>query len=394
LAVLRAHVPDASIDLVYLDPPFNSQREYRAVPRRRRAEGRVEEHAFEDRWAWDDASREALAAIIGPGTACPPRLVLLMDALRAFIGEGDMLSYLAMMALRLVELHRVLSPTGSLYLHCDPTAGHYLKLVLDAVFGPEGFRNEIVWQRFGAKNDPCRYGRVHDVLLFYARGRQWTYNPQFEPIPAETIAKNYTAIEPDTGRRYQLSDLTASKGGGDTDYTWHGVRPYPGRHWAFSRDRLDQMLAEGRIVFRRTGMPRWKRYLDEMPGVALQDVWTDIRLSTSARERIGYPTQKPLALLERIIAASSNEGDWVLDPFVGSGTTLEAAERLGRRWIGVDVAEGAIALASERLATAFPDRAERYAVVSAPFSLGCPSRPGVVKAFPGCTRPAAGSARH
>lgn len=372
LAVLRAHLPDASVDLVYLDPPFNSQRSFCL---RRRAAAEVE-HAFSDCFAWDAAAEQAFAEIARAPRRGPRRLAILMDALRSFLGEGEMLAYLAIMAIRIAEIHRVLAPTGSIYLHCDPTASHYLKLVLDAVFGQDAFRNEIVWQRFSAKNDPGRYGRGHDVLLLYGRGPKIVYHPQFGPIPDETIAKNYTAVEPGTGRRYQLSDLTAGKGGGDTDYTWHGVRPYPGRHWAFSKDRLDQMLAEGRIVFRRTGMPRWKRYLDEMPGVPLQDVWTDIRLSTSTRERVGYPTQKPIALLERIIQASSGEGDLVLDPFSGSGTTLEAAERLGRRWIGVEIASVAVRVAEERLAAAFPGRGSFFEVIGASSPRGRPFAPG------------------
>jgi DNA modification methylase len=367
LAVLRAHLPDASVDLVYLDPPFNSQRDYRVL-------GRADEApVFTDAFCWDAAAEQAFAEIAPSGRA---RLALLMQALRGVLGEGALLAYLSMMAIRLVELRRVLSPTGSLYLHCDPTASHYLKLVLDAVFGQDAFRNEIIWQRFSAKNDPRRFGRGHDVLLLYARGQKITYHPQFGPLPEQTIAKNYTAKEPGTGRRYQLSDLTASKGGGDTDYVWHGVRPYPGRHWAFSKERLDQMFVEGRIVFRRTGMPRWKRYLDEMPGVPLQDVWTDLRLATSARERVGYPTQKPVSLLERIIASSSNEGDRVLDPFCGSGTTIEAAERLGRRWIGVEIAPLAVALTEARLAAAFPGRGRFYEVIPADATRERPFAPG------------------
>ena len=196
----------------------------------------------------------------------------------------------------------------------------YLKVLLDAIFGAVNFRNEIIWQRSGAKNDSLRYGRSHDVILFYTAGRAFTWNPQYLPFEQSSVIKNYTHFEAGTGRRYRRGDLTAAKPGGDVDFEWHGVRPYKGRHWAYSRENLDQMYAAGRIEFRRTGMPVYKRYLDEQPGVPLQDVWTDVRLASADKERLGYPTQKPVALMERIIEASSNEGDVVLDPFCGCGT--------------------------------------------------------------------------
>lgn len=246
-------------------------------------------------------------------------------------------------------MFRVLALTGSFYFHCDWHASHYVKVMLDDIFGESAFQNEIIWKRFSAKNDATRYGRGHDAIFFYTKGKRYTWNPQYGPFEPDYVAENYRYVEEGTGRRYRLSDLTANKPGGDVDYEWHGVRPYKGRHWAYSRSKMDAFLAEGRIVFRRTGMPVYKRYLDEMPGVPLQDVWTDIRLHAGSKERIGYPTQKPVPLLERIITASSNPDDVVLDAFCGCGTALVAAHQLGRRWIGIDVSPTACRVMTERL---------------------------------------------
>ncbi len=263
------------------------------------------------------------------------------------------MAYLVNMAPRLVQLHRVLRATGSLYLHCDPTMSHYLKIMLDAIFDPRNFQNEISWKRFSAKNDPERLGRSHDVILFYTKSKTFTWNTQYGPFEKDYIEENYRYTEAGTGRRYRRGDLTAAKPGGDVSYEWHGARPYKGRYWAYSREKMDQMLAEGRIEFRSTGMPVFKRYLDEQPGVPLQDIWTDIRLHAGSKERLGYPTQKPVALLERIITASSNPGDVVLDPFCGCGTTIDAAQRLGRKWVGIDVTYIAIDLIEKRLQHTF-----------------------------------------
>jgi DNA modification methylase len=346
LEVMREFIPRESIDLIYLDPPFNSQRTYNLIYK----ESNAQAEAFKDCWSWEEAA-PTYSRIVESGDI-PKALRTILRALHDALIEddSDQLAYLVMMAPRLVELHRVLTPTGSLYLHCDPTASHYLKVMLDNLFGYGRFKNEIVWQRSGTKNDPVRYGRCHDAILFYVKGDEYTWNPQYTPFQDYSVTKNYTAVEPETGRRYRLSDLTANKAGGDVSYEWHGQRPYKGRYWAFSREKMDQMHAEGRIVFRRTGMPVYKRYLDEMPGVPLYDVWTDIRLASASTERLGYPTQKPLALLERILSASTRPGDLVLDPFCGCGTTVEAAERLGRRWIGIDIAAKAVEVIGRRFA--------------------------------------------
>jgi DNA modification methylase len=303
-----ARFPDECIDLVYLDPPFFSNRVYEVI-----WGDEAEVRSFEDRWA------------------------------------GGIQNYIEWMQERVVHLHRVLRPDGSLYFHCDPHASHYLKVMLDEVFGFRNCQNEIVWKRFSSKNDPNRYGRSHDVILFYTKGPKFTWNTQYGPFEEDYVDTNYRYTEEETRRRYRLSDLTANKPGGDTDYEWHGMTPYRGRHWAYSRENMDQFLAEGRIVFRRTGMPVYKRYLDEMPGVPLQDVWTDIRLHAGSNERLGYPTQKPRELLERMIVASSNIGDVVLDPFCGCGTTIEAAHRLNRQWIGIDISTTAMEIMRRRL---------------------------------------------
>jgi hypothetical protein len=246
-----------------------------------------------------------------------------------------------------------------------------LKIILDAAFGPESFQNEIGWRRSGAKNDPRRYGRSHDTILFYSRGRTFTWHTQFTAFEDASIVKNYTHVEPGTGRRYRRGDLTAAKPGGDVDFEWMGVRPYKGRHWAYSRENLEKMLAEGRIERRKTGMPVFKRYLDEQPGVPLQDIWSDIRLTSADKERLGYPTQKPVALLERMIRSSSNEGDVVLDPFCGCGTTVDAAQKLGRHWIGIDITTLAIDLIDARLRHTYGESIrDSYEILGIPRDLG------------------------
>ncbi len=357
LEILRRYIQDESVDLVYLDPPFNSQRDYNVIFKSeagRRSDAQL--LAFEDTWHWGPSAEATYAYLTNTARhegRVPDTVSSLIAALRKGIGENQMMAYLVEMSVRLVELRRVLKTTGSLYLHCDPTASHYLKVIMDGIFGAVNFRNEITWKRFSAKNDPHRYGRNHDVILFYSRGPTMTWNVEYGPFEADYVEENYRYVEPGTGRRYRLSDLTANKPGGDVDYEWHGMRPYKGRHWAFSRANMDKFLEAGRIVFRKTGMPVYKRYLDEQPGVPLQDIWTDIRLQAGSRERLGYPTQKPLELLERIINASSNPGDTILDPFCGCGTAIVAAQKLQRRWIGIDITYLAIAVMRARLKDTF-----------------------------------------
>ena len=276
-----------------------------------------------------------------------------------------MLAYLAMMAPRLAELQRVLKPDGSLYLHCDPTASHYLKLLLDSIFGPRYFRSEIVWKRSSAHSDTKQgrqiHGHIHDVIFFFTKSDEWTWNPLYTPYSQSYIENFYKHVDPKTGRRYRLGDLTAAKPGGDVSYEWHGRYPYKGRFWAYSREKLDQMHAEGRIYFPKKpdGVPSYKRYLDEMPGVPLQDLWTDLDpIHSNAAERLGYPTQKPESLLERIIESSTDEGGVVLDPFCGCGTAVAVAERLNRGWIGIDISYLATNLIKSRLVHAFGESVE------------------------------------
>jgi len=357
LGILRRYIPDDSVDLIYLDPPFNSNRDFNVIFKDetgRKSDAQL--IAFEDTWHWGPNAEALYAYLTETGRhrgRVPDTVSTLIAALRTAIGANQMMAYLVEMGARLVELRRVLKPTGSLYLHCDPTASSYLRVLLDGIFGPRFFRNEVVWKRFSAKNDPDRYGRSHDVLLFYTKGQRFTWHPEYGPFQDDYVEANYRYAEKETGRRYRLGDLTAAKPGGDVDYEWGGMRPYKGRHWAYSRENMDKMLAAGRIIFRRTGMPVYKRYLDEQPGVPLQDIWTDIRLHAGSAERLGYPTQKPQALLERLISASSNPGDIVLDPFCGCGTALVAAQKLGRQWIGIDITYLAIAVMRARLKDTF-----------------------------------------
>jgi DNA modification methylase len=382
LHVLREHVAGESVDLIYLDPPFNSNASYNILfksPEGHDSDAQIE--AFQDSWHWNDTAEAAFDDVMKSGNI---KAFELLRAMRGFLGENDMMAYLAMMAVRLIELHRVLKPTGSLYLHCDPTASHYLKLLLDGVFGADRFRSEISWRRSSAHNDGkqgrSQPGNIRDVIFFYSKApKDWTWNWQFTEYDQSYLDSAYRHADAD-GRRYRRGDLTAAKPGGDVSYGWpvkregggawqadlenefespregweyRQVPPYKGRFWAFSKANMQAFARDNRLTYSSTGMPEYKRYLDEQAGVPIQNDWHDI-VSVSGRERLGYPTQKPLALLERIIAASSNEGDVVLDPFCGCGTAVHAAQKLGRRWIGIDVTHLAVTLIEKRMKDAFP----------------------------------------
>lgn len=382
LAILREHVEDESVDLIYLDPPFNSNANYNVLfksPAGDQSQAQIE--AFDDTWRWTEAAERAFDEVMHSGHSDAAEM---LRAMRAMLKENDMMAYLAMMTVRLIELHRVLKPTGSLYLHCDPTASHYLKILLDAVFGARAYRTEISWKRSSAHNDArqgrSQCGNIRDVILFYTKGTRWTWNWQYTAYTDEYIESAYRLIEPGSSRRYRRDNLTAAKPGGDVSYLWpvkrpiggqwqadldegflapapgweyKQVPPYNGRFWAYSREKMRAFALDGRLAYAASGMPEYKRYLDEMPGVPLQNDWQDIA-PAFGNENLGYPTQKPVALLERIIAASSNEGDLVLDPFCGCGTTIHAAEKLNRRWIGIDITHLAIGLIRNRLRNAFP----------------------------------------
>jgi site-specific DNA-methyltransferase (adenine-specific) len=373
--------PDESVDLVYLDPPFNSQRPYNILFKDHKGTPSAAQiKAFDDTWTWDETAQRNYEWLITDAGFAPEALRALISTFNRFLGRSEMFAYLVQMATRLVMLHRVLKPTGSLYLHCDPTASHYLKLVLDGVFGAPHFINEITWKRTSAHSDTKqgmkRCGKIRDIILFYSKTADYTWNPVYQPYDEDYVEAFYGHIE-DDGRRFTLSDLTAAKPGGDTLYSWKGVRPYEGRFWAYSQEKMKQFEEEGRLYYTSSGMPRYKRYLDEMPGIPLQDLWTDIKvISSTAAERLGYPTQKPLALLKRIVAASSNPGDVVLDPFCGCGTTIDAVETLNREtpdqpprtWMGIDVTHLAINLIKHRLARFEP--APKFSVEGEPEDLG------------------------
>jgi DNA modification methylase len=352
----RKEFPDASVDLVYLDPPFNSNADYNVLFRE--PSGQVSQaqfHAFTDTWSWADAADTYHQFI----DTCPNVAVVeLMDALHSFLKHSPMMAYLAMMAPRLVELHRVLKPTGSLYLHCDPTASHYLRITLDEIFGAERFQNEIVWKRTTAHNDPKRFGRIGDRLLFYSKAPGKTFNRVTGQYSEEQLSRY--KYEDDRGR-FRAENLTAPHFSEARTVEWRGTHPGANRQWRFGIEELERLYAEGRILLQRNGRPRkdgLKEYLDDAGGPPLQDIWTDIGLGPTAGERLGYQTQKPLALLERIISASSEPDDVVLDPFCGCGTTIHAAQKLGRQWIGIDITYLAINLIKRRLKDAFGEEIE------------------------------------
>lgn len=348
LRVLR-EFPAECVDLVYLDPPFNSKRDYNYVFRSEAgADDTAHVKAFTDTWSFEGAA-EAYHELID--LAEP--VSLLPGGLRQTFGETSLLGYLSVMALRLRELRRVLRPTGSLYLHCDPTASHYLKMVLDAVFGAVCYRAEIAWKRHSSHGNVYgNYGRVHDIILFYGRGDAATWHQQFTALDGRYVASFFRHVEEGSGRRYRLQNvLNPSKDRPNLTHDWNGHV----RVWKWTRERMQGLHESGRLVYSSSGMAQYKRYLDEMPGTPVTSVWTDIPpINSQDAERLGYPTQKPLALLERIVAASSNPGDLVLDPFCGCGTAVAAAQKLGRKWVGIDITLLAVRLIQKRMTGSLP----------------------------------------
>ncbi|MGI8741773.1 MAG: DNA methyltransferase [Bryobacteraceae bacterium] len=352
LTVLNKAIATESVDLVYLDPPFNSQATYNVLFRSTSGErSKAQIEAFGDTWHWGDEAESAFDNVLNCGNT---DAIEMLRAFRSFLKENDVMAYLSMMAARLIELHRALKPTGSLYLHCDPTASHYLKLILDSIFGVKNYRNEITWKRTTAHNDPGQYGRNADIILFYTKGQIWTWNPMFTKYDPDYEAR-FKFTDPN-GRKWYDDNLTGAGAGPDRMFGANGpISPSEGRHWMYDQDGIDELLARDKIYWTNTGRPRLKQYFDEVQGIPLQAFWSDINaINSQAQERLGYPTQKPLALLERIISASSNQGDIVLDPFCGCGTTIHAAQKLDRHWIGIDVTHLAISLIEKRLKDAFP----------------------------------------
>ena len=347
LDILTRYIADESVDLVYLDPPFNSAQNYNAFFQEKDGTAAAAQiQAFKDTWEWNYESRTAYEDL----EKRADKLGGVMRAFMEILGPNDMMAYLAMMAPRLVDLRRALKPAGSIYLHCDDAAAHYLKLLLDAVFGPENFQNEITWKRTTAHNDPNRFGRITDRILFYSK----TGSKLFNRLAGEYSEAQLSRYKyEDEGGKFRAENLTAPHYSKTRTVEWRGVKPGQNRQWRFSLDGLERLYAEGRILLKRDGTPRkdgLKEYLHEAAGPMFQDIWTDIAgLSPTSAERLGYPTQKPVALLERIILASSNPGDVVLDPFCGCGTTVDAAQKHGRAWLGIDITHLAITLIKNRL---------------------------------------------
>lgn len=361
-------IDTGTVDLVYLDPPFNSQATYNLLyksPDGTAAQAQYQ--AFVDSWIWDKPADAALAYIISKASPVSE----IVTALHNYMQKSDMMAYLAMMAARLIELRRVLKPTGSLYLHCDSSASHYLKIILDALFGPTAFQNEIVWKRTTAHNDArVRYADVTDKLLFYARGDRPIFHRQFRPYSSEYIQKHFCFVEPD-GRRYSSENLRSPNPRPNLTYDYKGYKPHA-NGWTVSYEKMKQLDLEGRLIFpaNLNGRIRVKKYLDEMSGVIVPNLWDDISvISSQDQERLGYQTQKPLALLQRIIEASTDKGDLVLDPFCGCGTAIEAAELLGRSWIGIDITPLAIDVVERRLARKGLRRKFDYTVEGIPLDM-------------------------
>ncbi len=367
LTILRDHIKDESVDLIYIDPPFNSAASYNVLFQERSGEqSKAQIAAFEDTWHW---TQESEATYHELATTAPDSLVSLMHALRTFLGTSDMMAYLTMMSPRLVELHRALKRTGSFYLHCDQTAGHYIKLLMDAVFGASNFRTEITWKRTNIHNDSKSWSDIADTILYYVKDADadFTWNPIYQQHSADHVESKYRAKD-EQGRAYTLSDMTSPSPRPNMMYEWKGFASPP-RGWRYSRETMAKLDAEGRIWYPedKTKRPRLKRFLDEMQGTILSNIWTDIApLNSQARERLGYPTQKPEALLERIIKASSNEGDTILDAFAGCGTSINVAERLHRQWVGIDITHLAISLIKTRLHDTFGSELAPYEVIGEP----------------------------
>ena len=384
LDILQRYIKDESVDLVYLDPPFNSNANYNVLfAQKDGAQSSAQIQAFEDTWQWDQNAIQTYTHEVEKGGP-------VADALRAFnliLGDSNMMAYLTMMAPRLQELRRVLKPTGSLYLHCDPTASHYLKVLLDMVFGAENYRNNISWKRSDTHNDAKkRFSAISDQILFYSKSKDcifnvvkaphneshiknWFVNLEFPDGTIRKMTKNEieAGIVPHESRRFSISDLSSPNPRPNLMYEYKGY-PYPPKGWRVSRENMEQLDNENRLLFplSKSGRIVKKKYLDEQDGIVIGDIWSDItQLRANDAERMGYPTQKPLALLERIINASSNPGDVVLDPFCGCGTAIAAAQKLGRNWIGIDITHLAIGLIKRRMEDAFGDSL-KYEVVGEP----------------------------
>ena len=352
LQVLRDHIATESVDLIYLDPPFNSKRDYNLLfksPKGEKSEAQIE--AFKDSWSWGDQAERELVDLLKHENTDVAQMI---NALVEFLGRNDMTAYLVMMSTRLLEMHRVLKNTGSIYLHCDPTASHYLKVVLDAVFGFVNYRNEIIWKRSNPKSlGSINFPTCSDTIFRYSKSNAFTFHQPYETHDPEYVESAYRYTD-EKGRYRLLPLLNPNDNRPNLTYEFMGVT----RVWRWTRARMQQAQADGLIVQTKPGaVPQYKKYLEDSKGRTVTNVWTDVQ-QAAGNESLGYPTQKPLALLERIIEASSNKGDVVLDPFCGCGTAVHAAQKLKRTWIGVDITHLAISLIEKRLKDAFKSRCE------------------------------------
>lgn len=364
LDILRRYIKDETVDLVYLDPPFKSGKDYNILFEEKiGTQSNAQIKAFEDTWRWDQIAAEAYKETVESGHH---NVAKVMQAYRTFLGESGMLAYLSMMAPRLIELRRVLKSTGSIYLHCDPTASHYLKMLMDAVFGPERYLNEISWKRSNPKSHvKISFPNCRDVILRYSKTDRIVFNMVYAKHDPAYVEKAYRH-EDEKGRYQLLPLLNPHDVRPNLTYEFLGVT----RVWRWTKERMQKAYDEGLVVQLKPGaVPQYKKYLHESKGRTITDSWEDI-LQVSGNEVLGYPTQKPEALLERIINASSNKGQTVLDPFCGCGTTVAVAQRLGRKWIGIDITCLAIALVKNRLQDTFGKRINKaYTVIGEPVSL-------------------------
>ena len=391
LEILRRYIVGESVDLIYLDPPFNSKADYNILFKEPSGEQSTAQiQAFSDSWHWDDAARQSYEYLTGNDVDV--KVANLAEALYRVLGKNDMTAYLFMMANRLIELHRVLKPTGSLFLHCDPTASHYLKLMLDAIFGASNFRNEIIWRRTGSHNKINRYAPIHDVILFYSKTEKYKWKSPKRPYMKGHIDEYFIKDKDGYKTNYYGNVLTGSGiRGGDSGKPWRGFNPTEkNRHWAIpkavlddidedlsnltTQQKLDRLFELSYVkIIPDQSLPIYERHLKSDDGQPLSDIWAfqpytngtvfgtdegideDVRwLSTRDKERLGYQTQKPVALLKRIIESTTDKGDWVLDPFCGCGTAIAASEEIDRHWIGIDITWLAINLVKNRLKAVFP----------------------------------------
>ena len=403
LDILRRYVKDETVDLIYLDPPFNSDQNYNVLfEEKNGTKSKAQIKVFEDTWHWDNEAMRAYQEIVTAGG----KVSEVMQAFNLFLKGSDMMAYLSMMAPRLIELHRVLKPTGSIYLHCDSTASHYLKLLMDAIFSPINYRNEIIWRRTGSNKSDKRFAPIHQTILFYVKKDSAQFYPQKGQYTKGYIEKFFT--KEDEKGRYRIVLLTGSgTRSGDSGVPWRGYDPNSsGRHWAIADylyrkykeltgddlekypllERLDKLDEVGLIYWGQNSIiPQYKEYLSDAPGVPIQDIWayqpgtegcvygnpdigidSDVKwLMSQEKQRLNYPTQKPEGLLERIIKSSSKEEDVILDPFCGCGTTISVAQKLNRQWIGIDITHLAITLIKNRLLDAFGDKA-KYKTIGEP----------------------------